>query len=316
MSFYLVSQNKSYAEERRLGILFAPTTTNSGKPAVPHWRTMDDLDPADVILCGYRQHIVSIAIPRGPSIIAARPPELPEDWANEGWVCEVEYHDLPHPVHVYEEVELAWRIGESRFDRHGQMTQQYLVQLSSAFAGYFTARFGARLPASTVDPAAAFNRVQPDGGTPKFVPMTTVIEQAGKSTTTRKPVTDTLQISLAHGALVLDYASHIETKYGYRPVARAYPTPVSSQPLRADAVDDRRGLLLEAKPELDVNELYRAIGQLTIYRQLESTKALRGAVLTGPKPQAWYLERLTMAGISCVWRTAHGFEDNAEQAFV
>lgn len=309
-NFYIVSQNKSYKQERELGLLFAP----SDRP-LPHWRSMEALTPEDVVFCAFRQRIVSVAVPRSYARVDDRPAGLPPaPWAATGWVCDVEYHDLPQPIAIYTELDLAWRLGEARFDKTGEVTQQYLVQLSDAFAGYLTATFGGRLPASIVHTQPSSGVVASSSGGGGFTPITTEIDNATKSTTERKPVSTTIAVSLAHGSLVTDYADHVEARHGHRPLARAYPTPVTSSPLRADVVDDVRGLLIEAKPVLTVDDLYRALGQLAIYGQLEASPR-EPAVLVGAKPRKWYLDRLEEAGVSCVWRTTDGFRDNAKGRF-
>lgn len=309
-TFYMVSQNQSFQEERDLGILFAPTTTKAGHPALPHWRTMEELTPDDVVLCAFRQRVVSVAVPRGGSVVDMRPPELPPaPWAAEGWVCEVEYHDLAEPIHLYDEVPLEWRLGEARFDVDGDVKQQYLLELSGAFAGHFMATFGDRIPESVLDPEAE-RGVAPTP--PKAASsVKTALEDASKSGTRRKPVTRTIEVSLRHGQLVKEFGDYIEDAYGTRPSAGKYRIPVSGAALRSDVFLDDRDAILEAKPELTVTEMYGAIGQLVIYPELEDRTVNRRAVLVGEEPDGWYLTMLAKAGIDCVWQTETGFADNA-----
>jgi hypothetical protein len=311
--YFMVSQNKSYREERSGGILFAPSKTKQNKPAVPHWATMQDLDPSDVIFCAFNGKIVSVAVPLGPSTLGDRPAILPKtDWADVGWTCQVAYHDLQTPIRIYDELDAELRSGERRFNVNGHMTEQYLVPVTALFAGTLLAGFKDRLPGSLVAPDA-----QAD---PSPAPATgpdaqdTDIERSQAEATVRKQSRETVAVLLAHGQLLLSYVEHIEKAHGYRLGSRRYKGPTDGAALRADAVDPYSQALIEAKPRLTTDEMYRALGQLTIYSQLDD-RELEKVVLVGEQPSAWHRARLAAEGVHCVWADGDGFKDTAGGRF-
>lgn len=308
----MVSQNKSYREERALGLLFAPTKTQRGTDPMYHWATMADLDSSDIIFCAYNQRIVSVAAPVGPSIIDTRPAELPEsEWANEGWISYVEYFDLLEPINIYVEVDHELRVGESRFTQTGIMTQQYLVPLSDHFAAVLLADFKDRLPDALVParPQPRLRKELPSGT------RDTPLEATTATVALRTNSQSAVVAALTHGQLVNDYVAHIERKRGHRLGSRSFEGPSAGVPLRADVVYPQQHAIIEAKPTPTTDELYRALGQLSIYRELDG-RGFDVAVLFNQRPSGWHLARLKAAGVGCIWREGETFIDTAKGRFV
>lgn len=114
--------------------------------------------------------------------------------------------------------------------------------------------------------------------------------------------------------LVIAYKAWMGKK-GSKVVRHKFRPPNTPAHLFSDIYDKTRNNLIEGKAEADRPSIRMAIGQLMDYRRFVPV-GVKLAVLTELRPHSDLEALLTSVGVSCIWRTAKGFEDNAKGAFV
>lgn len=116
-------------------------------------------------------------------------------------------------------------------------------------------------------------------------------------------------------ALVLAYKAWMQAR-GSEITSLRYTSKVPPETLIFDAYDSRRNNLLEAKADQSRPAVRMAIGQLIDYRRFVKPHRPSCAILLPERPTAAIEALLREAGISCVWRDADTFRDNADDRFV
>ena len=94
---------------------------------------------------------------------------------------------------------------------------------------------------------------------------------------------------------------------------RIQPT-AEAKPLLSDLYDETRQNLIEAKGTGSREAVRMAVGQLADYGRFTPGGTAR-AVLLPELPRGDLEELLASQGISCLWQTTTGFEDNAGGRF-
>jgi hypothetical protein len=153
VAYWWVNQRRSYAAERRAGILWAPTVMADGGTR-SYWTAMTELAAGDVVFHYADQRIRAVGRVRTPARLHPRPYELPSQlWQEDGWLAEVDYLDLAAPIHR-SEIPIEWRRPrrEPCFDRNGDIVVGYLFPVSPEFAGKLLDQFEQRWPPAAVSP--------------------------------------------------------------------------------------------------------------------------------------------------------------------
>ncbi|MFI7551950.1 hypothetical protein ACIBQ2_19615 [Micromonospora sediminimaris] len=144
-NYWWVNQSKTYQQERKAGILWAPKAQENGTQPV-HWRSMRDVRPGDVIL-HYAKGIRALSVVATAAVDAHRPGDLPEDtWDDDGRMIRTSYSDAASPV-LLDELQLDERLKEPKagpFTRGGKVKQGYLFPLSETLGDAIVAGFGDR----------------------------------------------------------------------------------------------------------------------------------------------------------------------------
>lgn len=138
-------QNKTFAEERKQGILWAPKQDKSGGPPVFHWKNMLLCEAGDIVFSIVKNAIVS----KGIVNQSAQDSDNPFDndlWLQEGWQVSLTYHLLNHPVSIKDNINQIRPYlpnNYSPFQRNGRGNQGYLFhvddelgQLLNQLVGY------------------------------------------------------------------------------------------------------------------------------------------------------------------------------------
>jgi MoxR-like ATPase len=138
-----VNQGDTFQAERAGGFLWAPLKSKSGVP-LSHHVNVSRLRPGDVIVHYANGEIRAISEVSQMPTEASRPPELPpEPWSETGYLCRAAYFDLSDPI---QKDELNRPVTAGPFDRNGNVTQKYLVEVDPAFSDYLEASFSDRWP--------------------------------------------------------------------------------------------------------------------------------------------------------------------------
>jgi MoxR-like ATPase len=141
-----VNQGTTFDAEHAGGYVWAPQVGEGGR-LVAHHRNVALLRPGDLIFHYARGLVRAVGRVEGAAREEQRPAELPEDqWAQNGYLAKVTYHDAPTPV-ALEEIPASWRTEDGGpFTRHGGVKQGYLFPVSRRFVQRFVDEFGSRWP--------------------------------------------------------------------------------------------------------------------------------------------------------------------------
>lgn len=140
MSYFIVFQNKTYDEEKREGILWAPKKTKAGSE-IYHWSNMTKIKEGDIIFSVYKRKIVSLNTAKGKCESCNRPQSLDSVnlWEKEGWVVNVHYEALDNPVNINDNISEILRLCPSKyspFTKTGKGNQGYLFEISNELGEY------------------------------------------------------------------------------------------------------------------------------------------------------------------------------------
>jgi hypothetical protein len=128
MRYWWVNQNQSYEAERREGLLWAPLRSSSGSTQ-PHWETMTEVRPGDVIFHYAGQAVRAVSTVTAAAIASPRPSDLPPDlWGRDGRLVRVSYREASSPVSRHDIPE-AWKESEPQ---NGPFRRDAVVKPTSA----------------------------------------------------------------------------------------------------------------------------------------------------------------------------------------
>lgn len=151
MRYWWVNQSQSYEAERKEGLLWAPLHSSSGRTQ-PHWETMTEVLPGDVIFHYAAQAVRAVSTATATAVTSPRPDSLPPDlWGRDGRLLRVSYREASSPVSRHDIPE-AWKKSEPQngaFRHDAVVKLGYLWPLSNSFGKNFLDRFGTRFPTAT-----------------------------------------------------------------------------------------------------------------------------------------------------------------------
>lgn len=135
MNYFFVFQNKTYAEERNGGYLWAP------KGSCSHWKLMQTVCKGDIIFHCYHQNIVAISVAQTDCYDCTRPVELDKEmWDREGWKVDTAYHILASPIRPKDYMDTVLSLQPTKyapFSREGRGNTGYLFSLTPDLANFF-----------------------------------------------------------------------------------------------------------------------------------------------------------------------------------
>lgn len=135
-----MNQGSTYKEAAKRGFIWAPKVTKTGRP-VFHHLNVSKVRKGDIIFHFEANYIRAISVVRKEPYEANR--ELGgEEWNNDGWKAETEYHFLNHPLPVQS---VMAHVADLDFDygpisKTGRVNQGYLFQISEESAAYILSK--------------------------------------------------------------------------------------------------------------------------------------------------------------------------------
>lgn len=133
---YLCFQNKSYEDEKRLGVLWAPMNDARGKTK-HFWSNMSKLKEGDIILSYVNRSYVAVNVVTKPWEKAVCPFKTSE-WKGNGYLVKLKYKELINPIkmdlELFEEIKTYLPEKYSPFSANGKGNQGYLYELPSKAA--------------------------------------------------------------------------------------------------------------------------------------------------------------------------------------
>jgi hypothetical protein len=139
------------------------------------------------------------------------------------------------------------------------------------------------------------------------------VEQQNTERAVVNPSGEEYEIDRREQRLVLAYCDFLATK-GIDAGRHRIRPPGEAKPLFSDVFDPTRNNIIEAKGSGSRGNIRMAIGQLADYgRFIDSTPS--PAVLLPQRPRPDLEALLGSQGISVIWKTADGFDDNAGGGF-
>lgn len=130
-NFWWVNQGQTYADELRLGVLWAPIATSEGR-RFGHWDALDEASIGDLVFHYANGYLRAISVVQ----LSSRPAKTPFDnrpWDDAGREVRTTYFELDVPIplaSIPESVRLAKSYAGSPFDRNGDVKQGYFFGLS------------------------------------------------------------------------------------------------------------------------------------------------------------------------------------------
>jgi len=162
--YWWVSHNKTHKKEIDGGYLWSPKVKANGIRN-QCWDNMKEVRPGDVVLSFYKQHISAVGVATAAAITAPKPDfgKAGEDWAQEGWLVEVDFKKLPVPFSPkinYDKIRGLLPLKYSPLTAKGTGQQNYLFEISEVLYGTLNVLIGAAL--SVAPPAFAGDADQLD----------------------------------------------------------------------------------------------------------------------------------------------------------
>jgi MoxR-like ATPase len=124
-----VNQGATYDEERAGGYVWAPQTNKLGHE-VPHHIAVNQLRVGQKIVHYAAGQVRAIGTVAQPPETHPKPKELGTAWAEAGYICRVQYHDLVPPIAKADVPNRTSAVGP--FDVNGNLKQAYLVKVNDA----------------------------------------------------------------------------------------------------------------------------------------------------------------------------------------
>jgi putative restriction endonuclease len=159
MAYWWVSQNKTYAEERAGGYLWAPVRDKAGRTP-RHWATMTEIRPGDVIFSYVGQQIRAVSVAINAAEEIAQPAELATTnlWEREGRLVRASYTDLPHRLSIPRIVRELLPLLPAMYgplNRSGTGNQGYLFAVPARAGELLLERIGMQELGTEPDPLVA-----------------------------------------------------------------------------------------------------------------------------------------------------------------
>jgi putative restriction endonuclease len=100
MKYWWVNQKKTFRQEIAGGYMWSPKTKRNGSRN-PYYDFMKMVSPGDLLFSYYNGGIGHLGKITSPAFTATKPEtfgKAGEDWENEGWRVDVEYHHIKNPL--------------------------------------------------------------------------------------------------------------------------------------------------------------------------------------------------------------------------
>ncbi|SCY57612.1 hypothetical protein SAMN05216420_10938 [Nitrosospira sp. Nl5] len=107
MQYWWVNQNQTYKREVPGGFLWSPKTRADGAKN-PFYEYMREVAPGDIIFSFCNTHIKAVGIALAAAETASKPGfgKTGINWAEEGWLVNVEFKELTNQIHPKTHIEL------------------------------------------------------------------------------------------------------------------------------------------------------------------------------------------------------------------
>jgi len=177
--FWWVNQGRTYDQERKLGLIWAPQRNEQGATFF-HWTNVLRVRAGDLLFSYADGAIRSVAIATSDGHEAPRPQELPENaWGKDGWAASLEYYDLSSSIPLAAVGEKIARLSLQRgpVNAAGSVNQAYLFELTADAARIISAEVDlASLPESVAERLRELLAQRPKGNGEPSVPAYAVDE--------------------------------------------------------------------------------------------------------------------------------------------
>lgn len=100
MRYWWVNQKQTYKHEFEGGYMWSPKFKSNGQPS-EFYDNMTRVQPSDVVFSFRKGEIVSVGIVQSEAYASIKPGEFGnagKNWSDEGWLVELEYHELKNKI--------------------------------------------------------------------------------------------------------------------------------------------------------------------------------------------------------------------------
>ncbi len=136
MKYFVVFQGKTYKEEFKGKMLWAPTKTSNGKNALFHHENLTKCRVGDVIFSVVKNKVMARSIVVKEAVIRENPFDL-KVWAKDGWFVEVDYTLVNDNIRIKDHLSDIVKFLPDKYSpfskNTGNGTQGYLFEISNDF---------------------------------------------------------------------------------------------------------------------------------------------------------------------------------------
>lgn len=147
LNYFWVNQGQTYAEERELGIIWAPQKNSAGRP-LAHWEEVLNVKPDDVIFSYASQRLVAVSTALVGGYAVDHKPVSNGLWSNgPGYQADLAYVTPPQTPSKEELRKLGFfqpNLGEHLVAENGSVKQAYLFPLDAAEGHFLLQAVGLR----------------------------------------------------------------------------------------------------------------------------------------------------------------------------
>lgn len=142
MAYFWVNQGQTYQVEFDGGYLWAPKRNSKGHKLY-HWDTMSQLNEGDIVFSYVNRKIVAVLSVVKPAYDRIKPPELFQEWGENGYMADVIYTPLTKKLNIpdhWEELRPLLAEKYAPLNRLGDGNEGYLYNISTRMGRYMMDR--------------------------------------------------------------------------------------------------------------------------------------------------------------------------------
>jgi hypothetical protein len=103
-NYFVVFQGKTYKEEFKEGILWAPTKGKDGSNPLFHWKNLEKCKPGDIVYSIVKNKVMAKGTVLEKAITSPNPFDN-ELWGREGWLVKVDYHFVDDGIKIKDHID-------------------------------------------------------------------------------------------------------------------------------------------------------------------------------------------------------------------
>ncbi|MEC9484826.1 MAG: DUF3883 domain-containing protein [Candidatus Izemoplasma sp.] len=137
--YFIVFQGKTYKEEYKEGILWAPRKSKNGSDPKFHWKNLTACQPGDIVFSIVNNRVNAKGIVEKKAILAPNPFDN-DLWINEGWLVDVDYYMVDDGIKIKDHIDIIRPMLTDKYSPFKKETGNgnvgYLFKISNELGRY------------------------------------------------------------------------------------------------------------------------------------------------------------------------------------